>query len=89
MANHKSAIKRAKQNEARRLRNRSRRTRMKNVVKSVEEALSSKSPELAVERLKTAVSVIDRTASRGVIHRNTASRQISRLTRKVNAIQSA
>ena len=89
MANHKSAIKRAKQSEARRLRNRSRKTRMKNVVKSVEEAISSKSPDLALERLKDAISVIDKTASKGVIHRNNAARQISRLTRRVNAVSAS
>jgi small subunit ribosomal protein S20 len=84
LANHKSAIKRAKQSEARRLRNRARKTRMKNVVKSVHEAISSNSTELASERLKEAISVIDRTASKGVIHKNNASRQISRLTHRVN-----
>jgi len=89
LANHKSAIKRAKQSEARRLRNRSRKTRMKNVVKSVEEAISSKSPDLALERLKDAISVIDKTASKGVIHRNNAARQISRLTRRVNAVSAS
>lgn len=89
MANHKSAMKRAKQNEVRRVRNRSRKTRMKNVIKGVEEALTSKSAELAAERLKEAISVIDKTASKGVIHRNNAARQISRLTRKVNAIAAA
>ena len=86
MANHKSAIKRAKQSEAQRMRNRARKTRMKNVVKDVEQSLAGSSPELAVERLKLAVSVIDKTASKGVIHKNNAARQISRLTRRVNAL---
>ncbi|MEN6483370.1 MAG: 30S ribosomal protein S20 [Syntrophobacteraceae bacterium] len=86
MANHKSAIKRAKQSEQRRIRNRARKTRMKNVVKEVEQALAGNSPELAVERLKLAISVIDKTASKGVIHKNNAARQISRLTRKVNEL---
>jgi len=89
LANHKSAIKRAKQSEERRIRNRSRKTRMKNVIKGVEEAITSKSPELAVERLKQAICVIDKTASKGVIHRNNAARQISRLTRKVNAFSAS
>ncbi|GLI36235.1 30S ribosomal protein S20 [Desulforhabdus amnigena] len=86
MANHKSAIKRAKQNEARRLRNRMRKTRMKNVIKEVQEAISSNSPEVIVERLREAISTIDKTASKGVIHKNNAARKISRLTRKINAI---
>jgi small subunit ribosomal protein S20 len=86
LANHKSAIKRARQSEDRRLRNRSRKTRMKNVIRKLEEAMASKSGESVADNLKVAVSVIDRTAARGVIHRNTASRKISRLTRKANAL---
>ena len=86
MANHKSAIKRAKQSEQNRIRNRSRRTRMKHVIRSLEEALVSQNPEQAMSRLKEAVSVIDKTASKGVIHRNLASRKISRLTQRVNAL---
>lgn len=86
MANHKSAIKRAKQSEQNRIQNRSRRTRMKHAIRSLEEALASQNPEQAMSRLKEAVSVIDKTASKGVIHRNLASRKISRLTQKVNAL---
>lgn len=88
MANHKSALKRAKQSEVRRLRNRARKTRMKNVIKSLEDALRS-NPELAQERLRDAISTIDRTAQKGVIHRNKAARKISRLTSRVNAILKA
>ncbi len=89
MANHKSAIKRAKQSEIRRLRNRSRKTRMKNAIKSLEEAIRANSPELANERLRNAISVIDKTAQKGVIHKNKASRRISRLTTKVHALLKA
>ncbi len=89
MANHKSAIKRAKQSEVRRLRNRARKTRMKNVIKSLEEAIRTNSPELAQERLVQVVSVIDKTAQKGVIHRNKAARRISRLTMRVNALLKA
>ena len=86
MANHKSAIKRARQSDERRVRNRSRKTRMKNVIRDLEEAIAGKSPEKAAEQLKKAASVIAKTASKGVVHRNTASRRISRLTRGVNAL---
>jgi small subunit ribosomal protein S20 len=86
LANHKSAIKRAKQSEARRLRNRARKTRLKNVVKDVHEAIVANSPELAAERLSAAISVIDRTAGKGVIHKNSAARKISRLTKRVNGL---
>ena len=68
MANHKSALKRAKQNEERRQRNRARKTRMKNVVKAVEQAIATNDKELAMSKLKEAVSIIDKTASKGVIH---------------------
>jgi len=86
LANHKSAIKRARQSEEQRVRNRSRKTRMKNVIRDLDEVIAGKSPEKAAEELKKAVSVIAKTASKGVIHKNTASRKISRLTREVNAL---
>lgn len=86
MANHKSAIKRARQSEDRRQRNRARKTRMKSVVKAVEQAIASKQAELAVEKLKEAISIIDKTAVKGVIHKNKAARKISRLTRHVNGL---
>lgn len=89
MANHKSAIKRARQSEDRRLRNRARKTRLKNIVRSLEEAMTSKSVDQARERLQEAISVIDKTAGKGVIHKNTAARKISRLTRKVNTLAAA
>lgn len=84
MANHKSAIKRAIQNEARRGRNRSRKTRMKNIIKGLEDAINSNSVDVIAERLTEAVSVIDKTASKGVIHKRRAARKISRLTRRAN-----
>jgi small subunit ribosomal protein S20 len=86
LANHKSAIKRAGQSEEQRVRNRSRKTRMKNVIRGLEEVLAGKTPEKAAEQLKKAVSMIAKTASKGVIHKNTAARKISRLTRRVNAL---
>ena len=86
MANHKSAIKRAKQNNARNLRNKAVRSRVKNVSKDVRKALQGNSKEEAVTALKTAIPVIDQAASKGVLHRNNAARKISRLTQQVNAI---
>lgn len=88
MANHKSALKRARQNEGRRLRNRGYKTRVKNAVKNVRAAVAENTPEKAQEDLKAAVSIIQKTASRGVLHRKTASRKISRLSRQVNRISS-
>ncbi|MDP4856171.1 MAG: 30S ribosomal protein S20 [Desulfobacterales bacterium] len=85
MANHKSALKRARQNDIRRLRNKSTRTRVKNVVKDVRQAVAEQSGADAVAELNTAKSAIDKAAKKGVIHRNTAARKISRLTKQVNA----
>ena len=86
MATHKSAIKRARQNKIRNFRNKSSRTRVKNVVKAVRAAVDEKSSEAAKTALAEAIPVIDRAAQKGAIHRNTASRKISRLTKQVNAI---
>ncbi len=86
MANHKSAIKRARQNEKRRMRNKSTKTRIKNIVKSVRFTVSEKSNEAALAELNIAKSTIDNAAKKGVIHRKAASRKISRLSRLVNTI---
>ena len=84
MANHKSAIKRARQSEIKRLRNRGYKTQVKNAIKSVRASLSENSPEQTRENLNAAISIIQKTASKGVLHRKTASRKISRLSRQVN-----
>ncbi|NVM57872.1 MAG: 30S ribosomal protein S20 [Desulfobacterales bacterium] len=88
MATHKSAIKRTKQDNARNLRNKSNRTRVKQVIKGVSAAINEKSAENAQAALTAAVPVIQRASKKGAIHRRTASRKISRLTRQVNAITS-
>jgi small subunit ribosomal protein S20 len=86
LANHKSAIKRARQNEKKRLRNKSSKTRIKNIVKVVRQTVSEKSNETALAELNIAKSIIDNAAKKGVIHRKTASRKISRLSRLVNTM---
>lgn len=86
MANHKSAIKRARQNEKRRLRNKSVKTRVKNIVKNVRLAVDEKSKEEALKELNNAKSAIDKAAKKGVLHKRTAARKISRLSKHVNAI---
>ena len=85
MANHKSALKRAKQNLGRRMRNRSTRTRIKKVVKDMRLAAET-TKETAVKKLDAAKSTIDKAAQKGVIHKKTAARKISRLSRLVNTI---
>ena len=87
MANHASALKRARQNEVRRVRNRAYRTRVRNATKAVLQAVEHKDAAAAQEALSQAIPVIDRAAGKGVYHRNKAARKISRLTIQVNAIQ--
>jgi len=86
LATHKSAIKRAKQSEVRRQRNRAVRTRVKSVVKEVRISLEKQSVEQAQAALQKAVPVIDRAVSRGALHHRTAARKISRLSKKVHAL---
>lgn len=86
MANHKSAEKRNRQSQVNRVRNRSNRTRMKSAVKNVLSAIEENSVDKAQEALRLAIPIIDQTAVKGAIHRNTASRKVSRLTRHVNAL---
>ena len=86
MANHKSALKRARQNQIRRIRNKSVKTRIKNIVKELTLALDGESKEAVPEKLNSAKSAIDKAAKKGVIHKNTAARKISRLSKQVNTV---
>ncbi|MCJ7810085.1 MAG: 30S ribosomal protein S20 [Desulfobulbaceae bacterium] len=86
MANHKSALKRAKQSEIKRVENKSYKTRVKKAVKEVRAAVASNSEPEARESLKKAVSIIQKTSSKGVIHKNQASRKVSRLEHQVNKL---
>ena len=89
MANHKSAVKRHKQSVKRAARNRTVKTRIKNVVKSVRAAIKSDDRENAAQLLSTATSVLDKAASKGVIHWKKAARKLSRLSKALNAAQAA
>lgn len=83
LANHKDAIKRARQNTERRARNRHYRTMVRNRVKAVRDAVASGDVDAAQATLREAMSVLHRVAGKGVIHRNTAARSISRLNKMV------
>ena len=85
MANHKSAIKRAGQNELKRLRNKSTRTRIKSIVKDVRSTAAESSSEKTKAKLTAAQSIIDKAAKKGVIHKKTAARKVSRLTKLANS----
>jgi len=89
LANHKSALKRARQNDIKRLKNMGYKTRSKNVIKEVRADIAEKAGDKAANNLKKATSVIQKSVSKGAIHRKTASRKISRLARQVNRIASA
>ena len=85
MANHKSALKRARQSETKRLRNKGTKTRVKNVIKEVRSAVAQNTGDQAVATLNAAKSAIDKAAKKGVIHKRTAGRKISRLSKLVNS----
>ncbi len=88
LATHKSAEKRARQNLVRSVRNSSRKTRIKSTLKKLHDALKNNDKAAAEEVLKKASSVISKGASKGVVRKKTASRKISRLSKKVSALAS-
>ena len=88
VANIKSQIKRNRQNEKRRLRNRTVRSEMNTRTKAALAAVDHDDDEAAAESLRMAMKRIDKAASKGVIHKNTAARRKSRLVRETERRQS-
>ena len=86
MATHLSAIKRAKQAEKRRVRNLHIKSTVKSFVKNVRMAVEKKDIEGAQKALLKAIPLIQQAQSKGVFHKNTSARKISRLTREVNGL---
>lgn len=86
MANIKSAKKRIKVTETKTLRNKAIKSRVKTAVKKVDAAVAAGDKELAKANLQFAISEIDKATTKGVYHKNTSSRKISRLTLAVNKI---
>lgn len=82
-------MKRARQNEKRRVLNQSRKTRVKRLVRDVRQAVVANNPEEAQAALQKAAPVIARVAGKGTLHWRTAARKISRLTKQVNALTEA
>ncbi|BCD59379.1 MULTISPECIES: 30S ribosomal protein S20 [unclassified Nitratiruptor] len=89
MANHKSALKRVRQTKKRTERNRFYRTRMKNIIKDVKEAVASGNKEAAIEALKVANKRIHEYVSKGIIKKNNAARKVSKLHKLVNSMNEA
>lgn len=83
---NKSAIKRARQTKIITLKNRALNSKLKTLSKKVRLEVMSKNAEGAKTALNEAITVIDKAAAKGVIHRNTASRKVSSLTRLVNSV---
>jgi small subunit ribosomal protein S20 len=81
---NKSAIKKARQSEEKRLRNSHVKSTMKTRIKKVMVAMETKAVENLDSIFKSAISYINKAASKGVIHKNNASRKVSRITKKVN-----
>ena len=87
MANIKSQIKRNRQNEKRRLRNRTVRSEINTRTKAALDAADYEDDETAAEALRLAAKRIDKAAAKGVIHKNTAARRKSRLVREMRRRQ--
>lgn len=86
MANIKSAKKRIKVIEAKTLRNKMVKSKVKTLTKKVDAAVAAGNKETASVALHEAVIAIDKAAAKGIYHKNTAARKVSRLTRAVNTV---
>jgi small subunit ribosomal protein S20 len=86
MANHKSAEKRVRQNEKRNQQNRSNRSKLRTQIKKLRTALSAADKTQSGELLTPTVSLIDKAVNKGLIHKNTAARYKSRLTKHVSEL---
>jgi small subunit ribosomal protein S20 len=89
MANTSSAKKAVRKIERRTAVNRARRSRMRTFVRKVEEAIATGDATLAATALQNAMPEMMRAAQKGVIHKNTASRKVSRLSARVKALSAA
>ncbi|MDA1073990.1 MAG: 30S ribosomal protein S20 [Proteobacteria bacterium] len=86
MANTAQARKRARQSEKRRSQNASQRSMVRTYIKRVQSAIASKDQPAAEAALTTAIPIIDKMASKGILHKNKAARHKSRLTAGIKAI---
>ena len=89
MANLKSSKKRIRSNERKRVQNVTVKSSVRTIIKRVEQAIEQGNVQLAEEKLSEASSTLDSAATKGVIRKNTSSRNKSRLAKKINAIKSA
>ncbi len=87
MANHVSAIKRARQDIVKRNRNRAQKSTMRTAIKRVHAAIAAGDQDAANAEMKVASSLIARAGRKNIIHKNQASRRISRLNAKIKALK--
>ena len=86
MAHHKSAKKRIRQNDKKRIRNRHIRTTLRSALKRFEQTLEKQNAEELKPLVDKTISIVDTAASKGVIHKNKAARHVSQIRRKVNSL---
>jgi len=89
LATHKSAEKRHRQNEKRRVRNHALKSQLRTLVKRVLNAVEKKDASAAETELRVAARALDKAVTKGVLHRNNASRRLSRLTLRLNTLRRA
>ena len=87
MANHFSALKRARQTEKRTARNRANRSRLRTTLREFRETLAKGDKQTAEQNFRETVSALDKAIQKGVIHENTASRYKARLSARLNALK--
>jgi small subunit ribosomal protein S20 len=86
MANTPSAKKAVRKIERRTAVNKSRRSQMRTYVRKVEEAIAAGDPDAAAKAFRAAEPLVMRAAQKGIVHKNTASRKVSRLSARVHAL---
>jgi len=86
---HKSAIKRHRQSVTRATRNQVVRSHVRRVVRQLRETIAQKDAATAATQLRTVMKTLDKAVTKGVLHRNSASRRIARLSHQVAALQTA
>jgi len=86
MANHKSAEKRVRQNAKRKEINRNNRSKLRTSIKKLRVALAGEDKAVSTELLNPTISLIDKAVNKGILHKNTAARHKSRLTKHVSGL---
>jgi small subunit ribosomal protein S20 len=87
MANHLSALKRARQTEKRTARNRANTSRLRGALRELREVIAKGDKQSAEQTYRATVSALDKAIQKGTLHKNTASRYKSRLSKRVTALK--